>query len=334
MNTLSLPSQQEAIVITAAGDPDVLQPRPVAVPRPRADEVLVRVQAAGINRHDCNQRRRGPTPHQSDVPGLEVAGIVAAVGERVARWRVGDAVCALVDGGGYARYAIAQAGQVLPRPAGLDAVEAASLPEAAFTTWHNFFGIAALGPGRPVLVHGGTSGVGVIALQALSALGHPVLATCGSPDKLERARQLGALQAFDYRADDFATGVLAATRGRGVDVVLDMSGGRHALQNLRALAHGGAIIHLSAAPEARFDAPLRLIMEKQARVTGSLLRPLPDADKARVARELEQVLWPLVESRVVRPQVHATFPLAQAAEAHRRMELGQHAGKLVLDLGD
>lgn len=334
MNSRSIPALQSAIVITAAGGPDVLQLRQVDIPRPSAGEVLVQVQAAGINRHDCNQRRRGPVRHQSDIPGLEVAGQVVAVGEQVTRWRVGDDVCALVDGGGYAQYAIAQAGQVLPRPAGLGPIEAAALPEASFTTWHNFFGLAALGPGRPVLVHGGTSGVGVMAVQALTSLGHPVLATCGSPDKIALALQLGALRAFDYRTDDFAAGVLAATGGHGVDVVLDMSGGRHARPNLQALAHGGCIIHLSAAADACFDAPLRLIMEKQARVTGSLLRPLPDAVKATIAHELERVLWPRIESGAVRPVIHATLPLAQAAEAHRLMEAGQHAGKLVLDLRD
>jgi putative PIG3 family NAD(P)H quinone oxidoreductase len=329
---MRIPELQDAAVITRPGGPEVLEMQRVAVPEPRDDEVLIEVHAAGVNRHDCNQRRRGPTPAHSDIPGLEVAGVVVATGRRVAGRRVGDSVCALVDGGGYASWALAKAAQTLSLPRGLDFVAAAALPEAAFTVWHNFFRVASLGPGESVLLHGGTSGVGTLAIQVLSALGHPVFATCGSLDKVEAAQRLGARRAFSYRDDDYVAGVRAATQGRGVDVILDMSGGRHSARDVEALARRGRLVHLSPGERAEFRAPLRTLLAKEIKVTGSLLRPLPDDEKAFIAGELSRVVWPLVEAGAVRPVVHAVLPLAAACEAHRVIEAGQHIGKVVLSV--
>lgn len=323
-----------AVEITRAGGPEVLELRARPVPVPGPGEVLVAVEAAGVNRHDVNQRRRGPSAAHSDIPGLEVAGRVIAVGPGVTEVAVGDSVAALTDGGGYAEYALAPAACASAIPAEVSFVEAAALPEALFTVWHNFFGVAALGPGETVLVHGGTSGVGTIAIQLLSALGHPVLVTCGTAEKCAAARDLGAAAAFDYHSDDLAAQVLAATAGRGVDVVLDMSAGRHTAASLKALARGGRIVHLSPGGGADFVAPLREIMAKEARITGSLLRPLPEREKARVAEALRKVAWPLVASGRVRPVIHAVLPLAAAAEAHALMEAGRHVGKIVLATGE
>lgn len=325
------PQEQQTVMrITAAGGPDVLQPDTAPVPRPRDGEVLIAVKAAGVNRHDCNQRRRGPTPDHSDVPGLEVAGTVIGVGHGVAAGLVGQAVCALTDGGGYAPFAVAQAAQTLPVPQGLSWVEAAALPEAAFTVWHNFFGVARLGAGESVLIHGGTSGVGTLAIQVLNALGHPVYVTCGSPDKVAAARRLGAREAIDYRREDFVGVLRERTAGRGVDVILDMSGAQYSAANVDVLARRGRIVHLSPGAGAVFQAPLRTLMAKEAIVTGSLLRPLPDAEKAAIAERLRSVVWPLIHSRRVHPVVHGTLPLADAAQAHRVMEAGAHIGKIVL----
>ena len=327
---MSLPTQQDAVFITAAGGPEVLRLRRSGLRLPGDDEVLIEVRAAGVNRHDCNQRRRGPTPAHSDVPGLEVAGRIVAVGRGVAADRLGEPVCALTDGGGYAAYAIAKAAQALPLPSGLTWHEAAALPEAAFTVWHSFFRVARLGPAESVLLHGGTSGVGTLAIQILSALGHPVFATCGTADKVEAARRLGAVAAFDYRADDYVAGLRAQTRGRGVDVILDMSGARHAARDVDALARRGRLVHLSPGDGAEFRAPLRTILAKELHITGSLLRPLPDDEKAAIAAEIRRAIWPLVESGRVRPVVHAVLPLAEAAQAHRLLEEGRHVGKIVL----
>jgi NADPH:quinone reductase len=327
---MTMSSEHQAVFITGAGGPEVLQVRRVPVPVPGDDEVLVQVRAAGVNRHDCNQRRRGPSPAHSDIPGLEVAGVVVAAGRAVPASRIGERVCALTDGGGYAHHALAKSAQALPMPAGLSWEQAAALPEAAFTIWHNFFRVARLGPGESVLLHGGTSGVGTLAIQILSALGHPVFATCGSADKLEAARRLGARAAFDYRSDDVVAGLRESTGGRGVDVILDMSGARHTARDVEVLARRGRLVHLSPGDGAELRAPLRTILAKELHITGSLLRPLPDIEKAAIADELLRAVWPLVESGRVRPVVHAVFPLHAAADAHRCMEAGQHVGKIVL----
>jgi putative PIG3 family NAD(P)H quinone oxidoreductase len=324
-------SEQTVMVVTAAGGPEVLQLRQRPVPAPADHELLIRVHAAGINRHDVNQRRRGPSTPHSDVPGLEVAGVVAGVGAKLSGWTIGERVCALTDGGGYAEYAVASAALAFRIPERLTDMLAAALPEALFTIWFNFFKVANLGPGESVLLHGGTSGVGSIAIQLLSGLGHPVFATCGSDDKVALAKRLGAREAFNYRSDTFAAGVLAATHGRGVDVILDMSGGRHSLRSLESLAYRGRIVHLSPGDGAEFSVPLRLIMAKEAKITGSLLRPLALTDKTVIADELRQRIWPTIDEGKIQPLVYRVLPLRQAAEAHAVMEAADHAGKLLLD---
>ena len=321
--------QQDAIVISRAGGPEVLVPARYDIPQPAADEVVVKVAWAGVNRHDCGQRSRGPNDHESDIPGLEVSGTVHAVGSLVRGLEVGMQVCALVNGGGYAEYVATHWQQVLPVPAGLTLQQAACLPEAAFTTWYNFFSLAALQVGESVLIHGATSGVGVFAVQLLSALGHPVYATSGSADKCALALSLGARRAFNYKTEPFAQ--LLQEAGTPVDVILDMSGGRHMEQNLAALAYGGRILHLSSGA-APVSLSLRAIMQKEARVTGAMMRPLPAAKKALVAQALKKVVWPLVGDRI-QTRVHQVYPLAQASQAHRDMEQGDHSGKLLLQVG-
>lgn len=332
--TFSIPTTlQTAIFITAAGGPEVLQPRTCDLPTPADDELLVEVAFAGVNRHDCNQRRRGPTPAHSDIPGLELSGTVRAVGARVRGIAVGQRVCALADGGGYAQFACVPAAHAFVLPEGISLQQAAALPEALFTVWHNFFGVAQLAAGETVLVHGGTSGVGSIAIQLLTALGHSVYATCGSAAKCEAALNLGAVAAIDYRAQAFEEEIPRLTHGRGVDVILDMAGTAYGARNLQALARRGRMVHLAPGDGADFSAPLRAIMAKEAKVTGSLLRPLPAEEKTLIARRLREVAWPLVAHGRVRPLIEAVLPLAEVAEAHRRLESGAVAGKLLLTTG-
>jgi putative PIG3 family NAD(P)H quinone oxidoreductase len=321
--------RQLAMVITAAGGPEVLQPRREPVPTCGPQQVLIEVAAAGVNRHDVNQRRRGPDARHSDIPGLEVAGRIVAVGEYVTHRKPGDTVCALVDGGGYASYAVADASLTLPVPHAMTMIEASALPEALFTTWHNFFTVARLQAGERVLIHGGTSGVGSIAIQLLSAFGHEVYATCGTDEKCETARSLGARAAFNYRTEDFARRTLEATGQRGVDVILDMAGVVHAEANIVALARRGRIVHLSPGGGADMRFPLRALMQKEGIVTGSLLLPLPLDEKAVIAAALADKVWPRLGTQI-RPMISCTLPLAQAAQAHQRLEEGDVAGKIVL----
>ncbi|WP_338617251.1 NAD(P)H-quinone oxidoreductase [Pigmentiphaga sp. CHJ604] len=320
---------QEAIVISRAGGPEVLVSENRPVPAPGPDDVLIQVSWAGVNRHDCGQRSRGPNDHESDVPGLEVAGRVHAVGANVRDLAPGTPVCALVDGGGYAQYALAHRALVLPVPDSLTLEQAACLPEAAFTVWYNFFSVAAMQPGETALIHGGTSGIGVFTIQLLRALGHPVYATSGSDEKSAFAQSLGASRVFNYRTEAFAE--IMAREGLAADVVLDMSGGRHTEQNLAALAYGGRIVHLSGGSGAPLQASLRAIMQKEARITGSMMRPLPLDRKMRVAEALRTRVWPLL-GKEIRPVIQRTYPLSQAAQAHRDMETGDHIGKLLLEV--
>lgn len=321
--------RQLTMAITAAGGPEVLQPRLEAMPQCGSQQVLIEVSAAGVNRHDVNQRRRGPDAHHSDIPGLEVAGRIVAVGAKVSQHTLGDAVCALIDGGGYARYAVADEALTLPVPAGMTMTEASALPEALFTTWHNFFDVARLRAGERVLIHGGTSGVGSVAIQLLRAFGHEVYATCGTDEKCATARSLGARDAFNYRTDDFARRTLEATGQRGVDVILDMAGAVHAGANILALARRGRIVHLSPGGGAEMRFPLRALMQKEGVVTGSLLRPLPLDEKAVIAAALADKVWSRLGTQI-RPMISCTLPLAQAAQAHQRLEEGDAAGKIVL----
>jgi NADPH2:quinone reductase len=323
------PETQTAIVITEAGGPEVLVPQDMPVEAPAAGEVLIRVAAAGLNRHDVHQRSAGKHSDGKAVPGLEVAGEIVALGDGVDGLAAGDRVMALVQGGGYAQYVVANAALVLPAPASLSDLEAAAIPEAAFTTWWNFFGLMSLERGQFALFHGGTSGVGHIALQAMSALGYDVIATCGTQDKVAAAEGFGAKAAFLYSDPDLADKVMEVTGGAGISTLLDVSAGAHFAQDIKMLAPDGTIAHLSGGGGATLPVALRDIMAKRIRITGSLLRPLPIERKAKVAEVIRRDVWPLLGDKV-RPNIARTFDLRDAALAHRAMEDGSHIGKIML----
>jgi len=324
-----------AIEITRFGGPEVLQPAERPDPVPAAGELLVAVQASGVNRPDLLQRKGlyPMPPGVSDLPGLEIAGTVVAGAPAdlaAAGLALGDAVCALVAGGGYAERCVAPAGQCLPLPKGLTMVEAASLPETFFTVWQNVFAIARLQPGETLLVQGGASGIGVTAIQLAKALGSGVIVTAGSDDKCAACLALGADHAINYRTQDFAAEALRLTGGRGVDVVLDMVAGDYVERELRCLAEDGrlAIIAVQGGSAARIDAAL--VLRKRLAITGSTLRPRSVAYKTALARELRAKVWPLVEAGRVKPVIHRVFAAADAAAAHALLESGTHVGKIVL----
>jgi NADPH2:quinone reductase len=333
MDVRSLPETMTAIEIAEPGGPEALRPARRHAPHVGPGDVLIKVAAAGINRPDLLQRQGGypPPPGVTDVPGLEVAGTVVAVGDQaVPHWHIGDKVCALVAGGGYAEYCAAPAGQCLPIPAGLTAAEAASLPETFFTVWSNLFDRAHLAYGETLLVHGGTSGIGVAAIQLARAYGARVLVTAGSNEKCAACLTLGAARAINYRTEDFVKEAKAVTDGRGVDVILDMVGGDYIARDIEALAPEGRLVFIAFQKGVKAEINFLPIMLKRLTVTGSTLRPRDVAFKSAVARALESKVWPLIASGAIRPVVHATFPLAAAAEAHRLMEDGGHIGKIVL----
>ncbi|MDR3418913.1 MAG: NAD(P)H-quinone oxidoreductase [Nevskia sp.] len=329
-----LPTEMRVIEASKPGGPEVLGVAARATPRPAEGEVLIRVAAAGLNRADLLQRRGvyPPPPGAPDWPGLEVAGRVAALGPGVTRFAVGDPVCALLAGGGYAEYCVVAAGQVLPVPAGLTLEEAASLPEAYFTVWSNIFDLARLEAGRSLLVHGGASGIGVAAIQLANALGAQVFATAGSDERCRLCETLGAVRAVNYRGGDFAS-ALAGHIGSGVDVVLDMVAGDYLGRNLELLAPGGHIVIIAAQGGSAMKLDALRLMAKNASVSGTMLRPRPAAYKARIGTALRHEVWPLLEARRIRPVVDKVFAFDQAAAAHAYMESGQHAGKIVLSLG-
>ena len=330
---LVIPPRQRAVVITAPGGPEVLALRhDWPVPAPGADEVLIKVGAAGINRHDCNQRSSGSAHEPNPVPGLEAAGRIVACGANVARARLGEAVIALTDGGGYADYVATDQALALPLPAGMDPIHGAALPEALFTTWFNFFELMRIAPGETALIHGGTSGVGTIAIQLLRALGHDVHATAGTAEKRQAALSLGCTAAFDYAAPDLARQILAATGDRGVDVILDTSAGAHLTDDLTVLAAGGRISHLSAGGGKRLEVPLRALMARRASITGGFLRSTPLTIKRGIAKALRERVWPLLGSSI-RPVVDTVYSLPQASAAHAHMESNRHIGKIILDAG-
>lgn len=322
------------IALNGKGGPEVLQPQSMTVPTPGPGQILVKVAAAGVNRPDVQQRMGAypPPPGHSPLPGLEIAGEVAAVGPNVARWKVGDQVCALVNGGGYAEYCIAEDVQALPIPKGIAMAEAGGIPETAFTVWNNVFERGALEAGDWFLVHGGTSGIGTTAIQLAKAFGARVIATAGSADKCQVCRDLGADHAVNYKTDDFVSVVKDVTGGHGIDVTLDMVGGDYTERNIAAAAEDGRIVQIAtlSGPMATFTLP-RLMM-KRLTLTGSTLRPRTRDVKARFARALEKKVWPLYASGRIKVVMDSTFPLAQAADAHRRMETSQHVGKIVLTL--
>lgn len=324
----------KAIQISQPGGPDVLSLCERPTPTPAAGEVLIRVRAAGINRPDVLQRAGAypPPAGASDLPGLEVAGEIVSGGVGASGFAVGDAVCALVHGGGYAEYCVAPIGQCLPIPAGLSLVEAASLPETCFTVWSNVFDRARLGPGETLLVQGGTSGIGVTAIQMARALGHRVFATAGSDDKARACESLGAERGINYRSEDFAAVVKQLTEGRGVDVVLDMVGGAYVPRELGCMAEDGRLVLIALLGGPKAEVPLGLVLQRRLSITGSTLRPRPVAFKAAIAANLRQRIWPLIEVGAIRPVVFRSFPLAQAADAHRLMESSTHIGKIVLSI--
>ncbi len=328
----ALPREMTAIAITAPGGPDVLKPQQIAVPLPKDDEVLIEVKAAGVNRPDVFQRQGHypPPPGAPATPGLEVAGHVVAKGASVKRYKEGDAVSALVPGGGYAQYCVAAESNTLPVPKGLSFIEAGGIPENFFTVWTNVFERAGLKPQETLLVHGGSSGIGTSAIMMAHHLGSRVFATAGSAEKCRACEKLGAERGIDYRQEDFVQIVKAATQGRGVDVILDMVGGDYVGRNLAAAAMHGRIVNIAFLKGSKVEVDLLPIMVKRLTLTGSTLRPRSVAEKAEIARALETRIWPLLAEGKIRPQIYKAFPLDEAAEAHRLMESSAHVGKIML----
>jgi NADPH:quinone reductase len=329
----ALPATMTAIEITEPGGPEVLKLGSRPMPLPGAGEVLIKVEAAGINRPDVMQRmgQYPPPAGASDIPGLEVAGTVAMVGLGAHHTKVGDAVCALVTGGGYASYCVAPEPQCLPVPKGLGMAEAAALPETCFTVWTNLFERGNLRAGETVLIHGGTSGIGTTAIQLAKALGaQQIFATAGSRDKCHACEKLGATRAIDYKHEDFVKVVKDATAGRGVDVILDMVGGDYIQRNINALAPDGRIVNIAFLKGSQAEINLLPLMLKRGTLTGSTLRARTVEQKGAIAAPLHRVVWPLLEQGKIKPQIYRTFPLAAAAEAHRLMESSAHIGKIVL----
>ena len=329
-----LPSSMTAIAISEPGGPLVLKPEKRVLPVPGEGEILIRVRAAGVNRPDVLQRKGAypPPAGASDLPGLEVSGEVAGLGEGVKRWQVGDRVCALTAGGGYAEYAKVHESNALPVPAGFTFTEAAALPETFFTVWHNVFERGALKQGETFLVHGGSSGIGTTAIQLASALGATVFTTAGSDDKCAACVRLGATRAINYRNEDFVAAVKEATEGRGVDLILDMVGGDYVARNYDAAAVEGRIVQIATQRGAVASADFSKLMIKRLTHTGSTLRPRTVAFKGSVAAALEATAWPLLASRRIAPVMDMIFPLKEAWRAHERMEEGDHIGKIVLDV--
>jgi NADPH2:quinone reductase len=323
------------IEITAFGAPEVLKPARRPTPEPGPGEVLIAVEAAGVNRPDVLQRKGHypPPPGVSDLPGMEVAGTIVQLGAGVGDWAVGDRVCALIAGGGYAQYATAPAVQCLPIPAGLTAAEAASLPETVFTVWTNVFDRGRFTPGDTVLIHGGTSGIGVMAIQMVTAMAGRAIATAGSDDKAYACEALGAVRGVNYRTEDFVDLTLAATGGLGADIVLDMVGGDYTVRNMAAAAVEGRIVNIAFLRGNKPPIDIALMMQKRLTLTGSTLRGRTAAYKGVIAQALKRRIWPLLESGAVKPVIHAVLPLAEAAQAHALMESSEHIGKIVLMVG-
>lgn len=327
-----LPSTMIAVPITRAGGPEVLQAVTRPVPQPQSGEVLIKVAYAGVNRHDCGQRIRGFGPKgATDIAGLEVAGEVAAVGPDVTRWKAGDRVCALVNGGGYAQYCIALQEVTFPIPDRFDLKQAASTPETLLTSWFNVFMLGRLKKGEWLLVHGGSSGIGTMATQLARLEGASVVVTAGSAEKCDFCVKNGATSAINYRDQDFVAGVKAATADHGADVILDMVGGQYAKRNIESLAVDGRLVHLSGGDGTEFSVPLPAIMAKRAVVTGSQLRVSALATKKEIVRQVMDRVWPHLGIKVT-PVIDSVMPLADAAGAHARMETSAHIGKILLEV--
>jgi len=324
----------KAIVITHPGAPEVLKIEERPMPTCSADEVLVKVAAAGVNRPDVSQRKGHyppPAGASPDIPGLEIAGTIIETGATVTRWRVGDKICALVTGGGYAEYCSVPAGQCLPIPGNLSFVEAASLPETFFTVWSNVFDRGKLQRGETLLVHGGSSGIGVAAIQMAKAMGAMVYVTAGTDEKCKFCEDLGAAKAINYKTEDFAEVIKQITNGKGVDVILDMIGGDYTAPNIRSLANDGRLVLINMMMGKDVQVDLSQVMTKRLTITGSTLRARDTAFKAAIAQNLEKTIWPLLASGKIKSIINAVFPAEKAAAAHKLMESSEHIGKIVLE---
>ncbi|HSV23598.1 MAG TPA: NAD(P)H-quinone oxidoreductase [Xanthobacteraceae bacterium] len=330
----SIPATMTAIGITAPGGPEMLASQERPVPQPGDGEILVKVVAAGVNRPDVAQRKGlyPPPPGVTDIPGLEIAGVVAACGPGCRRWKPGDQVTALVSGGGYAQYCTAHETHALPVPSGLTATEAAAIPETFFTVWHNVFERGGLKASETLLVHGGSSGIGTVAIQLAKAFGARVIATAGSAEKCDACRRLGADVAINYRAEDFVALTKSATGGAGAQVILDMVGGDYIERNYEAAAVEGRIVQIAFQGSPRANVDFRRIMLKRLHHTGSTLRSRSVPDKASIAQAVELNVWPLIAAGKVRPVMDEIFPFGEAAKAHARMESSVHIGKIVLGM--
>ncbi|MCL6463424.1 MAG: NAD(P)H-quinone oxidoreductase [Acidobacterium ailaaui] len=320
------------VAVQQSGGPEVLTVEEMPIPRPGPKEILIQTEAAGINRADILQRQGHypPPPGASPILGLEVSGKVIETGKAVTRWKAGDLVCALLPGGGYAEYSIAHEDCCLPVPESVPLMEAAALPEAIFTVWANLFAQPHLKAGESFLVHGGSSGIGTMAIQMARAFGAQVLTTAGSQEKCRFCLSLGAEKAFHYREEDWEAAALQWSAGRGVDVILDMVGGDYFPRHLRLLAPGGRLIHIATQRGTTVSADLRLIMSKRLIITGSTLRSRSVEEKAALREQIEKQVWPLLQNGTIRPVIDRIFPLNEAAAAHKRMQEGQHLGKLLL----
>jgi putative PIG3 family NAD(P)H quinone oxidoreductase len=329
---MTLPATMRAVEISRPGGPEVLTPVERPVPRPGHGQVLIRVAAAGVNRPDALQRAGSyaPPPTASDLPGLEAAGEVVATGPGVTRWAVGDAVTALLPGGGYAEYAVTHQDHALAVPEGLGMVEAAALCETHYTVWYNVFMRGGLAAGEDFLVHGGSSGIGTTAIQLAAVMGARVFATAGTAAKCATCTRLGAARAINYREEDFVAEVRAATGGRGADLILDMVGGDYIPRNIKALADDGRLVQIAFLGGPKVELNFAQVMARRLTITGSTLRPQSDLAKARIAEELRSHVWPLIAAGRIGPVMDSTFPLAEAAAAHARMESSAHTGKIVL----
>jgi len=329
---MTLPTTMRAIAISAPGGPEVLQPVEVDVPSPGPGEILIKITAAGINRAEAQQRAGAykPPPGASPLPGLECAGHVAALGAGVQQWAIGDAVCALLPGGGYAEYALTHQDHALPVPKGLTMLQAAGLCETLFTVWINVFDRGGLTAGETFLVHGGSSGIGTTAIQLAAARGARVFTTAGSNEKCAACLALGAHRAINYKTEDFVEVVKAETAGRGVDLVLDMVGGDYLPQNIKCLADDGRLVMIAFLQGPKVELNFAQVMMRRLTITGSTLRPQSDIAKARIADALRTKVWPMIEAGKIAPVMDSEFSLAEAAEAHKRMESSGHIGKIVL----
>ena len=332
----SLPDSMHAIAITEPGSPEVLKLTQRPLPHAKEDEVLIKVYAAGINRPDMMQRAGlyPPPPGVTDIPGLEVSGVIISVGDRVNDWQIGDSVCALVAGGGYAEYVTAPGSQCLPIPRGLTFREAASIPETYFTVWSNVFDRAQLAEKESILVHGGSSGIGTTAIQLCRAFGRKIFVTAGSDEKCRTCETIGASKAINYRSEDFSERIMALTDNKGVDVIIDMVAGDYTQPNLKCLADDGRIVIIAFLGGVKTNINMTDILRRRLTITGSTLRPRSTEFKANIALSLRNKVWPLPESKAIEPLIFRSFPLGHAADAHRLMESSQHIGKITLDVCD